>query len=113
MIGSTFIYEVDQERLVELQSDIECLDDMTIVELDSLISLDFAVACSSAGIGWSVGEPVVYGEGLAVLRVSSQGLTYVLESSGFSDPVQLEDLAKLRNFVSVHGFDHIYEFTTF
>jgi hypothetical protein len=46
MIGSTFIYEADQERLVELQSSVECLDDMTIVELDSLITLDFEVACT-------------------------------------------------------------------
>ena len=113
MIGSTFIYEADQDRLVELQSDVECLDDMTVVELESLVTLDFAVACSSAGLEWSMGEPVVYGEGLAVLRVSPQGLTHVLESSGFSDPVQLEDLAKLRDFVSVHGSDHLYEFTTF
>jgi hypothetical protein len=112
MIGSTFIYEVDQERLAELQHDIECLDDMTIVELDSLSTLDFELACPS-GIRWSDGEPVVYGEGLAVLRISTSALAYILESSGFSDPVQLEDLVKLRNFVSVHGSDHLYEFTTF
>jgi hypothetical protein len=113
MIGSTFIHETDPERLAALGSDIESLDDMTISELDSLTNVDFEFECSSAGISWSVGEPVVSGESLVVLRVSPEGVAHILAGNCFKEPAQLDDLTKLREFVSLHGTADLYEFTTF
>jgi hypothetical protein len=115
MIGSTFIHETDSTRLATLETDLDGLEDMTIVELDSMITLDFEAICTPAEIDWSLGDPVVFNEsaGIAVFQVSPDALVHVLGADGAMASEQAEDLEKLRAFVNRHGTSHIYQLATF
>ncbi|MFM9928340.1 hypothetical protein VLK31_35595 [Variovorax sp. H27-G14] len=114
MIGITFIYEENPERLKPLgEEGPDALDDLTVVNMDVLNSLDFAVLCGQAA-EWNQGEPAVLLEDLVVVRVAPEALDHVL--SGQHDGLeseQLADLDRLRLFVTQHGKEHVWEFATF
>ena len=113
MVGSTLIYEPDETKLIGM--DIEELDEFNIVELDSLITLDFETITQEGGVSWSEGEPVYYSEdsGMAVLRVSEAGLNCVCNYTGALDQVKKEDQEKLREFVNKYGNSNVFELATF
>lgn len=114
MIGITFIYEENPERLNPIAEDgPDALNDLTVVNMDVMNSLDFGVLCGDA-VTWHQGAPAVLLEDLVVVRVASEALDYVLDGPhGGLNSEQLADLDRLRAFVMQHGKSHIWEFSTF
>jgi len=115
MIGSTFISETDLQKLQSLGQDIEALDEFEHVNLDALCTLDFETAVAESGIRWMKRDPVVYDEdeGVALVKISPEGLAFILNGQHDFDEDQIADLETLRAFVSTHGTENIYELATF
>lgn len=113
MIGSTLIHEPDESKLASM--DIQSVDDFNVLELDSLVTLDFETITGEGGVSWSEGEPVQYdeGSGMAILRVSEAGLMYLCSYSGDLDETQKKDQEKIRQFVKQYGSTGVYELATF
>src|SRR5687767_10769365 len=95
MIGNTFIHEPDRDRLATI-GDVDDLDGLTTVELDTLMSIDFELMTSEAGLHWSEGEPVLYDleGGLAVFKVSPEGMKLVLSRESELDECQRADVRR-------------------
>lgn len=115
MIGSTFIHAVDSSSLAVLAEDLDRLDEFDLVDLDSMITLDFEEICSVTGVKWAAGEPVIFDEagGLAVFPVSPSALQQVLRAVQASPAEHRTDLEALRSFVARVGASNIYELVTF
>ncbi|MFN8287148.1 MAG: hypothetical protein U0V74_10365 [Chitinophagales bacterium] len=117
MIGSTFIYQPDVERLKNF--DMDELDEMNKHDMELLTTLDFTIIAGDAEVSWNEGEPVVLREeeGLSILKVSKAGLEAVLSFKGELDDFTKEEvqaeLERLQEFIDGVGFDHIYELATF
>ncbi|SDX81666.1 hypothetical protein SAMN05518669_1072 [Variovorax sp. YR634] len=114
MIGITFIHEANPERLRPIEEDgPDALDDLTVVNMEVMNSLDFTVLCGRS-VKWNQGEPAVLLEDLVVVRVAPEALDHVLDGRHADlDSDQLADLNRLRTFVMQHGKEHIWEFATF
>ncbi|WGT62441.1 hypothetical protein [Variovorax paradoxus] len=114
MIGITFIHEENPERLKPLgEEGADALDDLTVVDMDVMNSLDFSVLCGDA-VKWNQGDPAVLLEDLVVVRVTPEALNHVLggQHEGL-DPDQRADLERLKEFVALHGKEHVWEFAAF
>ncbi len=59
MIGSTFIFETDVNKLLKL-NDFDKLNDFTILDLDHMLSLDFGMLLLDSGVKWTEKDPVIY-----------------------------------------------------
>jgi len=115
MLGSIFISETDLQKLQSLGQDLDTLEDFDHVSLDSLGTLDFETAVSGPGFRWMMGEPIFYDEedGVALAKISPEGLAFVLNGQHEFDEEQMADLETLRVFVSTHGNENIVELATF
>ncbi|QNK71329.1 hypothetical protein [Variovorax sp. PAMC26660] len=114
MIGITFIYEENPERLRPLEEDgPDALHDLTVVNMEVMNSLDFAVLCGKS-VKWNQGEPAVLRDDLVVVRVAPEALDHVLGGQHARlNSDQLADLDRLKMFVMQHGKEHAWEFATF
>jgi len=115
MLGSTFISETNLQKLQSLGQDLEALDEFDHVDLDALCTLDFETAVADSGSRWMKGDPVVYNEedGVALVKISPEGLAFILNGQHEFDEEQIADLETLRAFVKAHGTENIYELATF
>ncbi len=115
MIGSTFVYSPDPERLDGIVADLDAIDDFEHVNMAELITLDFELVCRSANLPWGAKKPLIFDEeaGLAIFKVDSQGLKHVVENKQAFTPSQSSDLEVLEIFTSKCGSDHIYEIASF
>ena len=113
MIGSTIIFEKNERRLVEI--DLDDLEELTTLDLDVLITLDFEELLEGSGLSWCEDEPIQFDEdgGLAILKINPEALRSVVAINQGLAGEKLDDLQKLKAFVELHGFEHIYELTTF
>jgi hypothetical protein len=113
MLGATFIHELERDRLAKIS--VNDLDDFLLVQMDVLATLDFQLMASEAGLTWSEGEPVFYDpeDGLAIFKVSSEGIRFALGRADDLDEDQRADLSRLKNFTERYGTETIYEFATF
>jgi len=113
MIGSTLIYEPNPSRLAHI--DMDNLEQFSIIELESLITLDFEVICQKGDVRWTAGEPLLFDEesGMVVLPVSEPGIKFVCNHSAELDETQKSDQAKIKAFIEEHGANNIYELATF
>lgn len=114
MIGSTFIYEENAERLRLVEEEgPDAMDALTVVNMEVMNSLDFTVLCGKT-VKWHHGEPAVLLDDLVVVRVLPGALDHVIggQHEGL-DSVQLADLDRLKMFVTQHGKEHIWECATF
>ena len=113
MTGSTFIHEVNAEKLTSLgETGADALDDFTVVDMDTMMALDFTAMCGA--VQWHQGEPAVIGDGLVVVQVAPAALDLVLGSR--HEDLQAEqraDIERLRSFVAKHGTHHVWEYATF
>lgn len=114
MIGITIIFEEDTSRLAAIaEQGAIALDEFTVSDMDVMSSLDFAVLCGDA-VEWHCGEPAVLLDDLVVVRIAPQALEHVLNAQHKNlEAEQLADLEKLRAFVTLHGKENMWEFTTF
>jgi hypothetical protein len=115
MLGSTFIYAPDPSRLALIAEDLDALDDFDHVNLDALLSLDFELILLPSGAKWSAKEPEVFDEarGVAIARVNPEALRHVIANKRALSEEQASDVELLEAFAAKHGFDHMYELSTF
>jgi hypothetical protein len=112
MVASVFIAEPDRSRLARIDS-IGNLDGFTCVELDTMTSVEFASIVGDDGIEWHEGEPIRFDAetGVAILKVSEEGVRCVLERKHQIDAAMQSDLRKLIDFVRLHGQSILFEVT--
>lgn len=112
MLPSKFIAETEPTRLAK----ITCLDDLREffrVELDTLTTVDFESIVGDEGIEWTEGEPIRFDPetGLAIHKVSEEGLAYVLQRAPALDDTMQRDLQRLASFVQKSEASTIFEVT--
>ena len=115
MVGSTFVYSPDANRLEDIGADLDAVEGFAHVCMAGLLTLDFELVCGPAKVSWSASEPVIFDEesGLAIFQVNPQGLEYVISNKRDFTPAQAADVALLEAFISRHGRNHIFEIATF
>ncbi len=115
MIGSTIISETDKSRLFQIVDDIDKISTLNFINLNALTTLDFCIFLQDTKENWSESEPVYYDEskGIAVIKITEQALTYILNNPLNLSKEQEEDIINLKEFIENNGFSNNYEVTTF
>jgi hypothetical protein len=112
-IGTTIIAETDRERLMIISS-IDDLDELNCLYLDVLITLDFEMMLSDTNRQWTEGQPIVYDpDGLAIFKIDSDALDWVIADRSNLDEEQQSDLQRLADFVRDRPRSDFYEVATF
>lgn len=114
MIGSTFIYETNVEKLKRLH-DLDMLENFEVVYFDHMMLVDLAILIPKSGVHFFEKEPVVYcpDDGMVIAKVSLEGLKYIIEHINEFGTEFSSDLKKLTGFIKMHGYENIYELSTF
>jgi hypothetical protein len=113
MIGTTIVAETDRDRLAAIAS-IDDLDTLNCLHLDVLITLDFEMMLSDSPYKWTDGRPIVYDpDGLAIFKIDSASLAWVLATRSDLNDEQKSDIQKLANFVRDRPRSDFYEVAIF
>ena len=114
MIGSTIIAEKNSSRLTQIKR-VDDLVDFVFLNLETLNTLDFQTIVIAGGKKWAEGDPIKFDSvvGMAIFKISPDGLAYVLGHISHLDEAKQADLRKFDEFVRVNGNLGLYEFATF
>jgi hypothetical protein len=114
MLGSTFFAATDPARVARIAT-LDDIDDFPHVHMDRMLTLDFEVLASAAGLEWSEKTPVLFDEedGWAVFKINESGLRYIISHTADAGDEHADDLRKLAEFVRSNGDSSIYESSTF
>jgi hypothetical protein len=115
MIGSTFIFEPNRKKLAKLRGHVDRVGQFVHVDLDRMLSIDFAELMGPFNLRWSEAEPIIWDEdgGLVVVGVREEALRALLTVDPDSELELAGDLRKLSAFLTKHGTHHIFELSTF
>jgi hypothetical protein len=110
VLGSTFISEADWTRLAKITA-AEDLAPLVYLKLDTITALDFEAIATKGAVQWAEADPIHYvpTSGLAISKISSVGIAYVLQQAPELEDAMQEDLRKLSAFVRSNGDLDIYE----
>lgn len=112
-IGTKIVAETDRDRLTTISA-VDDLDQLNCLYLDVLITLDFEMMLGDTTRQWTEGQPIVYSpDGLAISKIDSASLAWVLAARSNLNDEQKSDLQKLANFVRDNPLADFYEFATF
>jgi hypothetical protein len=116
MIGSTIIHTKEIETLLKIGIEFLLTDDsLTKVELDELLTLDFAEMTLAADLDWAEGDPIFLDEdeGVAVFKINPLALDYVICYNKELSNSKKRDIGKLKRFVLKNGNENLYEISIF
>jgi hypothetical protein len=110
MLGSTLISEADWTRLAEIRA-AEDVATFVYLKLDTITAPDFEAIATKGAVQWTEADPIHYvpTSGLAISKISSVGIAYVLQQAPELEDAMQEDLRKLSAFVRSNGDQDIYE----
>ncbi|MBL3655909.1 hypothetical protein [Fulvivirga sediminis] len=117
MVGSTIIKVDDASAVSDMTFD-DIMESALLpkVELDVLLTLDFEIMASDVEERWSGGQPLLFDAdgGFVILPIKETGLKAIISNKDEEmEAERRDDLEKLAEFVSNHGFKNLYEASTF
>ncbi len=120
MIGSTIVYiPVLPDDLSNLCERILEDEEFEFISLERLTSSHFYITDEALNSNWDGHQNIIQDmeSGYDISRFTREGLDFIFEFEGeledIDKEVQIEDIAKLKEFANKHGFDNLYELSTF